>query len=93
MNMLMLGLETDGISWHCWRSSEVLFVLFYCCFAADLHIYTRFCNSTARFAAYRVVVFCFPVLWFYGVRFAVCCFAVLSVVLWFLRFLVYGVNC
>ncbi|CAE7778262.1 Catsper1 [Symbiodinium microadriaticum] len=30
LNMLMLGLETDGVSWHCWRSSEVLFVLFYC---------------------------------------------------------------
>ena len=30
LNMLMIGLETDGVNWPIWNLSEVLFVLFYC---------------------------------------------------------------
>lgn len=30
MNMLMIGLETDGVDWPIWGVAEVLFVLFYC---------------------------------------------------------------
>ncbi|CAK9040886.1 unnamed protein product [Durusdinium trenchii] len=30
INMLMIGLETDGFDWPFWRLTEVLFALFYC---------------------------------------------------------------
>lgn len=35
LNMLMIGLETDGVNWPIWNLSEVLFVLFYCTFESN----------------------------------------------------------
>ena len=48
MNMLMIGLETDGVDWPIWGVAEVLFVLFYC-YLATGHLCKRiFCAGVIR---------------------------------------------
>ncbi|CAE7579344.1 Catsper1 [Symbiodinium natans] len=63
--MLMLGLETDGIKCHCWRSSEVLFVLFYC-YELSVRIYhmgpTALAQAVSWEASFVVITDCGLVL-------------------------------
>lgn len=48
INMLMIGLETDGVDWPIWGVAEVLFVLFYCYLATAHFCKKILCVGVAR---------------------------------------------